>query len=207
MDNYSKNIMKDNKSRFIDALRSTNRSGIDNVISKLEELGFFSAPASTVYHLNMEGGLLQHSLNVYDEALMLREQQIAMRPNVANRLPVDSIIIASLLHDVCKAEIYKKAIKSRKNADGYWEKYEGYDVDTSAFPCGHGEKSVIQLLRWGLEMTDDEILAIRWHMGPWDLAFQSAEQKGSQNAAKSSTPLLSILSHADGLAASILEEY
>jgi len=197
----------ENKARFILALQSTRRKGIENVIEKLEELGFFSAPASTVFHLNVEGGLLQHSLNVYDEALMLREQQIRLRPAVAERIPADSVIIAALLHDVCKAEIYKKAIKSRKNAEGYWEKYEGYEVDTSAFPCGHGEKSVIQLLRWGLEMTDDEILAIRWHMGPWDLAFQSAEQKGSQNAAKTGTPLLSILCHADGLAAAILEEY
>ena len=200
-------MIQQNKERFISILRSTGRQGIENVISKLEELGFFTAPASTVYHLNEEGGLLQHSLNVYDEAVMLREQQIKMRPNVADRIPEDSVTIAALLHDVCKAEIYKKAIKSRKTASGGWEKYEGYEVDNSAFPCGHGEKSVIQLLRWGLDMTDDEILAIRWHMGPWDLAFQSAEQKGSQNAAKSSTPLLSIIAHADGLAASILEEY
>ena len=200
-------MIQQNKERFISILRSTGRQGIENVISKLEELGFFTAPASTVYHLNEEGGLLQHSLNVYDEAVMLREQQIKMRPRVADRIPEDSVTIAALLHDVCKAEIYKKAIKSRKTASGGWEKYEGYEVDNSAFPCGHGEKSVIQLLRWGLDMTDEEILAIRWHMGPWDLAFQSAEQKGSQNAAKSSTPLLSIIAHADGLAASILEEY
>lgn len=196
----------DNKKRFIDALRSTGRPGVENVIAKLEELGFFTAPASTVFHLNVEGGLMQHSLNVYDEAIMLREEQIKMRPAIADKLPLDSVTIAALLHDVCKAEIYKKAIKSRKNAEGFWEKYEGYEVDNSAFPCGHGEKSVIQLLRWGLEMTDDEILAIRWHMGPWDLAFQSAEQKGSQNAAKNSTPLLAIIAHADGLAASILED-
>ena len=196
---------KENKERFIDALMSTGRQGVENVIAKLEELGFFSAPASTVFHLCEEGGLLQHSLNVYDEALMLREQEIRMCPKVAARLPLDSVTIAALLHDVCKAEIYRKTIKNRKNAEGYWEKYEGYEVDNSAFPCGHGEKSVIQLLRWGLDLTEDEILAIRWHMGPWDLAFQSAEQKGSQNTAKNSTPLLSIISHADGLAASILE--
>lgn len=194
-----------NRERFIEALKATGRQGVDNVIDQLDRLGFFTDPASTVFHLNEEGGLLQHSLNVYDEAMMLREQQIRMCPAVAGRLPEDSVTIAALLHDVCKAGIYRKAIKSRKNADGFWEKYQGYEVDNSTFPCGHGEKSVIQLLRWGLDMTDDEILAIRWHMGPWDLAFQSAEQKGSQNAAKSGTPLLAIIAHADGLAAAILE--
>lgn len=194
-----------NKQRFIDALMSTGRQGMENVIAQLDKLGFFTAPASTVFHLNEEGGLLQHSLNVYDEALMLREQQIRMRPDIEPRLPLDSVVIAALLHDVCKAEIYRKTVKNRKNAEGFWEKYMGYDVDYSAFPCGHGEKSVIQLLRWGLDLTDDEILAIRWHMGPWDLAFQSAEQKSSQNAAKAATPLLAIISHADGLATSFLE--
>ena len=60
-----------NKERFIELLRSTGRAGVDNVISNLDDLGFFEAPASTVFHLNTPGGLLQHSLNVYDEAVVL----------------------------------------------------------------------------------------------------------------------------------------
>lgn len=200
--------VEDNKKRFTDILKATERDGVDYVIEELDALGFFTAPASTNYHLNEEGGLVQHSLNVYDEAMMLREQQIKMRPAVSKLIPEDSIAIASLLHDVCKAEIYRKTVRSRKAFDGSWEKYEGYEVDNDAsFPIGHGEKSVIQLLRWGLDLTDDEILAIRWHMGPWDLAFQSLEQKNSLNIARNRCPLLSIISHADGLAASILEVY
>ena len=70
---------------------------------------------------------------------------------------------------------------------------------------GHGEKSVIRLLQWGLEMTEDEMLAIRWHMGAFDLPFQSPEAKSNLNIAKSKCPLIAVLSSADALATSILE--
>ena len=159
------------KEYFISQLQSTGRSGIDNVISQLETLGFFSAPASSNFHLNVEGGLLLHSNNVCREALVLREKQIELMPEVESLLPVKSVIIAALLHDVCKAEIYKKALKKKKLDSGKWVDYIGYDVDYSAFPMGHGEKSVIRLLQWGLEMTDEEMLAIRWHMNAWGIPF------------------------------------
>ena len=81
----------------------------------------------------------------------------------------------------------------------------GYDVDCSGFPLGHGEKSVILLLKWGLRLTDEEMLAIRWHMHAWDLPFQSYDIKSNFNAAKEKCPLLAVIQAADGLAAHILE--
>ena len=195
----------DNRQYFTETLRATGRAGVDNVISSLDELGFFEAPASSVHHLNEPGGLLRHSINVYREAMAIRGKQIEMRPEMETFLPEDSVAIAALLHDVCKAEIYKPAIKNRKNAEGTWEKYCGYDTDRSEFPLGHGEKSVIRLLQWGLLMTDDEIIAIRWHMGAWDLPFQSSEAKDCSNAAKLKAPLLTLIGAADGLASFILE--
>ena len=94
--------MKILKQKFIEKLRGTQRVGIENVITELDSLGFFEAPASTKFHLNVEGGLMQHSWNVCTTALMLREQMIQMSPEVAEHLPEDSVIIASLLHDTCK---------------------------------------------------------------------------------------------------------
>ena len=91
-----------NKERFIELLHSTGRAGVDNVISNLDDLGFFEAPASTVFHLNTPGGLLQHSLNVYDEAVVLAKGQAEFRPEMAEKLKDDSLIIAALLHDVGK---------------------------------------------------------------------------------------------------------
>lgn len=81
----------------------------------LERLRFFEAPASTKFHLSEKGGLMQHSLNVCNTALMLREQMILVKPELAEKLPEDSVVIASLLHDVCKSNIYKETLLNRKN--------------------------------------------------------------------------------------------
>lgn len=194
-----------NKDRFIELLRNTGREGVNEVIDELESLGFFEAPASTRFHLNCEGGLLEHSLNVCDTALAVREVMIAKDESLRDLLPKDSVIIASLLHDTCKADIYKRVMKKRKNAFGVWEDVPGYDVDYSNFPMGHGEKSVIVLLCCGLALTDDEMMAIRWHMTAWDLAFQSPEMKGNLNQAKEICPLLTLIQAADGLASNMLE--
>ncbi len=192
------------KERFIEALKATGRRGADETIAGLEALGFFEAPASTRFHGSEPGGLLVHSLNVYTEARLLRELQVRMRPDLAAKLPEDGVAIVSLLHDVCKAEVYKETEKFRKDANNKWEKYTAYVVDYSAFPLGHGEKSVVRLLRFGLELTDDEILAIRWHMHAFDLS-DSAEAKGCFGAACDKCPLLAVLIAADGLASRVLE--
>lgn len=199
-------IMSIMKDKFCEILRSTGREGVETVIGKLEKLGFFKAPASTVFHLSCEGGLVQHSLNVCDMALMLRESMIARDSTLEEKLPLESVIVTALLHDVCKAEIYKEGFRNVKNEKtGEWEKVARYEVDYSYCPLGHGEKSVIRLLSWGFNLTQDEILAIRWPMPAWDLPFQSNEQKGNINAAKNKCPLLTILQCADGLASGILE--
>lgn len=197
--------MTDNKQEFIDMLRSTGREGMEDTIAEIEELGFFEAPASSKFHLNEEGGLVQHSLNVCKCALAVRESMLQMDDSLLEYLPKDSVIIASLLHDVCKADIYKKVMKKQKNSFGIWTDVPGYDVDYSNFPLGHGEKSVIVLLRCGLDLTDDEIMAIRWHMQAWDLPFQSADIKGNMNKAKDICPLLTLIQTADGLASGLLE--
>lgn len=201
----SHTIMENLKERFIEKLRATGRDGVENVIKHLDRLGFFVAPASTRFHLNVEGGLMQHSWNVCNTALMLRQQMILMKPELAAKLPEDSVVIAALLHDVCKSNIYKETLLNRKNDQGVWEKVPGYDVDYSGLPLGHGEKSVIMLLTLGLRLTKDEMLAIRWHMAAWELAFHSAEQKANLQAARDIAPLCCLIQCADGLAASLLE--
>ena len=164
------------------------------------------APASTNFHGNYEGGLADHSLNVYTAAMRLRATALSLNPSLEEELPEDSIAIASLLHDVCKADVYMEVKKKRQNSFGRWEEYDGYTVDYSNFPVGHGEKSVIILLRLGLDLTDAEIAAIRWHMTAWDLPFQCREALGNLNAAKDKYPLCSILQLADGFASSLMED-
>ena len=192
------------KKDFVELLLSTEREGIENVIVELGKLGFFEAPASTKFHMSRPKGLLEHSMNVCRVALRIREEMTEMRPELADKLPVDSVIIASLLHDVCKADVYKPTITYKKNNEGKWDKLPGYEVDYSNMPLGHGEKSVIMLQMWGLKLTLDEILAIRWHMTAWDLAFQSPEQKANLNVARKTAPLCTVIQTADGLSTNLL---
>lgn len=194
-----------NRERFIELLKSTGRDGIDYVIEDLDAWGFFEAPASVRNHFNFPGGLALHSLNVYDMAMAIRNATTPLRPDMEKLLNPDSIAIAALLHDVCKTNIYRRTKRKQRNEIGIWEEVEAYDVDYSEMPVGHGEKSVIMLLRSGLDLEDEEIFAIRWHMGPWDLPSQSIEMEKSYRKAQEKSPLVALIHTADTLAAQILE--
>lgn len=196
---------EENKKRFIDILTATGRENIDYVIEDLEALGFFETPASVKNHNNYPGGLVQHSLNVYDMAMALRETAIRLRPDMEPLLREDSVAISALLHDVCKADIYRKVQRARKNEVGQYERFDEYNVTYENFPVGHGEKSVIMLLRSGLDLEDEEIFAIRWHMGAWSVNPNSIEDDKSYREAHKRTPLVSLIHTADSLAAQILE--
>lgn len=193
------------KNEFIELLCSCKRDGIDDVINDLEEWGFFEAPASAGHHLNVKGGLVMHSLNTCKAALKVWEGMKELGPTLEKETPRESVILASLLHDVCKTDIYKPTMKRKKNAMGVWEDVPGYNVSYKNFPMGHGEKSVILLLCSGLEMTDAEMLAIRWHMGAWGLNMNSYEDERSFDTAHNLYPLVMIIHAADSLASSIME--
>lgn len=201
------NTLLSSKDEFIELLRSTGRDGVDDLIAYLDEgrNHFFNAPASVNHHLNHDGGLLEHSLNVCHAALKLREMVIAMRPDLEPRLKRDSVIIASLLHDICKADIYRPIRRKRKDSMGLWVEVDSYDVDYSNFPMGHGEKSAMMALWAGLDIDQEELLAIRWHMTAWDLPMQSVEAMKSLNTARDQHPLCSLVQLADGIAANLLE--
>ncbi|MBR1595845.1 MAG: HD family phosphohydrolase [Phocaeicola sp.] len=196
---------KKNKETFIELLRSTNREGVEGMIEDLEKIGFFSAPASAGHHLNVEGGLVQHSLNTCRAALMVWEGMKKLEPSLEGEVKRDSVIIASLLHDICKSDIYVRTVKKRKNSIGVWEDVEGYKVTYKSFPMGHGEKSLVLALYSGMELTDAEMLAIRWHMGAWGVNMSSFEDQRNYDASRILYPLVTIIQTADGLAAAILE--
>ncbi len=195
------NTIEKEKERFCKLLLDTGRENMEYVIEDLEALGFFKAPASVRNHDNYEGGLVHHSLQVYDTAMALREALIKLNPELELQLPPDSVAVATLLHDVCKADIYRKTVRQRKNEVGQYEKYDDYSYDYSDLPVGHGEKSVIRLLRSGLDLEDNEILAIRWHMGPWEVDTTNREQEGMYRQAQQNSPLVALVHNADSFAA------
>ena len=193
------------KEEFIELLRSTHREGVEDLLEGLENMGFFTAPASANHHLNTEGGLVQHSLNTCKAALMVWEGMAAIEPGLEKEVERESVIIASLLHDVCKSDIYFRTLKKKKTAIGTWEDNEGYKVSYKNFPMGHGEKSVILLLCNGIALSDDEMLAIRWHMGAWGINMNSYEDQRCFDTSQKLYPLVTIIQVADKLAANIME--
>ena len=128
------------------------RDGADKLLAYLETTDFFTAPASTKYHLACDSGLVQHSINVY---------------NRFNCDDAESRAICALLHDVCKANYYTVSTRNVKNEQtGQWEKVPFYSVDDQ-LPYGHGEKSVY-IIGGFMKLTRDEAMAIRWHMGAYE---------------------------------------
>ena len=174
------------KEQFIELLRSTNREGIENLINFLEKTDFFKAPASTRFHGDYEGGLLEHSMKVY-EIFKEKVKNASIEMNVSN----DTIIISALLHDVCKANFYKVDYRNAKNELGVWEKVPYYTIDDQ-IPYGHGEKSVMMISEF-IKLTPEEKYAIRWHMG----FTEPKEVYNTIGAAYKKYPLALLLFEAD----------
>lgn len=193
------------KEEFLTLLRSTERDGVEDMIEELESNGFMEAPASAGHHLNVAGGLVEHSLNTCKSALAIWEGMKTLNPSLEKSTPKDSVIIAALLHDVCKSDVYFRTVKQKKNkATGTWEESEGYKVSYKNFPMGHGEKSVIMVLPF-LELTDAEMLAIRWHMGAWSIDKSNYEEVRNYDTACKLNPLVPIIHAADMLSSHLLE--
>ena len=153
------------KERFIDLYKSKiHREGADRFLEYLEgrTSDFFTAPASSRFHNAKEGGLLEHSLNVYD---CLNEY--LARPRVRDEYGIqfsdETIAIAALLHDVCKINCYKTSMRNVKDENGKWTQVPYYEFDDQ-LPYGHGEKSVY-IISGFVKLTRDEAFAIRYHMG------------------------------------------
>ena len=107
----------------------------------------------------------------------------------------NTIIITSLLHDLCKVNFYKADTKNVKNENGQWEKVPYFSIDDET-PLGHGEKSALILQRYIL-LTMEELMAIRWHMAGFDDAAKSYAGLLSLNNAMNKYSLVAALHMAD----------
>lgn len=189
----------DNKERFLQIYKDLiTREGSDKLLEYLEKSDFFTAPASTRFHGSYPGGLVEHSLNVYD---CLKDYM--SRPRVQEVYKVEasdeSIAIVALLHDLCKVNCYRPGIRNVKGADGVWQQVPNYDyVDN--LPYGHGEKSVY-IINGFIRLTRDEAFAIRFHMG-----FSGTEDKRMISDSMEKFPLTMALVTADMEATFFLEK-
>jgi len=162
---------------------------------------FFIAPASARSHGAHYGGLVMHSLNVYhclqDVLTAGIYDSIGLHPSE------DTVAVIALLHDICKVNFYSVESRNRKRKDGTWEAYPFISYNDS-FPYGHGEKSVYMISRF-MELSPEETMAIRHHMGFSDCVDDNERRLYSQAAQK--YPLCVAMSEADTRAALLLEGF
>ena len=180
---YHTTIKREGADKFFDYLMSTS--------------DFATAPASTRFHGSYEGGLLEHSLNVYDCLVDYLERK-RVKDVYGMAYTPESIAIAALLHDVCKTGCYKKGTRNVKDANGVWQTVPTYEFD-DRLPYGHGEKSVY-IISGYMKLTREEAFAIRYHMG-----FSGTEDARNVSAAFEMFPLAFALSVADSEATFFVE--
>ena len=190
----------DNRTKFLLAVVKIKRNGIEDFLNWLKGTDFFKAPASTKFHGAYEGGLLEHSLNVYIN--LKDEVDVYNRANPDVKISEESVIIASLFHDVCKANFYSVDYRNKKNEEtNQWYKEPYYTVNDQ-FPLGHGEKSAYLIERY-MRLTEDELMAIRWHMGGFDDSVKGGSYTMSNAYEKYP---LAVLLHIADLKATYLDE-
>ena len=188
------------KEQFLDIYKTNiTRDGADKLLDFLEHKSdFFTAPASTRFHGAYEGGLLRHSLNVY-ECLVQYLARERVKDTYKLNVSDETAAIVALLHDVCKVNFYTVSYRNAKDEKtGQWEKVPYYSINDT-LPYGHGEKSVYMVSGF-MRLSREEAMAIRWHMG-----FSGIEDKNTIGRALEKYPLAFALSVADMEASYFLE--
>ena len=188
------------KDKFVEIYtENIKRPGSEKLLNYLlsENSDFFVAPASTRYHGAYEGGLCEHSIHVYAclKSYLERER---VKEDYNMEYSDESIAIVSLLHDICKVNLYRVSYRNAKNEQGKWEQVPYYTIEDN-LPYGHGEKSVYIISAY-MRLTRDEAFAIRYHMG-----FSANDDPGNVGKALEMFPLAYALCAADMEAAYFCE--
>jgi len=176
------------------------REGADKLLEYLKTTDFFTAPASTRFHGNFGGGLVEHCVRVYHRFRKMLEVEYGKEYLKKDGME-ESIAIIALLHDVCKVNCYKTEMRNVKE-DGAWVQKPYYAYQDS-LPYGHGEKSVYMITAY-MRLTRDEAMAINWHMGAFD--SRAKDSNSTLNTAFKQFPLALLFHTADMLTSYLDEE-
>lgn len=187
------------KENFIELVKNNiNREGVDKLLDWLEKTDFYTAPASSKFHNNIEGGLCEHSINTYYRYIKLLQQEFG--ENWTDTISLESATIISLFHDLCKVDYYKTDYRNVK-VNNEWIQKPYFSIEDN-LPYGHGEKSVY-IVNGFLRLTREEAMAINWHMGGYDARVKGGSYSIADAFYKFPT---SLLFHIADLQATYLDE-
>lgn len=188
------------KQQFVEIFNKyVTREGSAKLLEYLSNSDFFTAPASARFHLAEEGGLCQHSINVYHRLLKLVKADFG--ENYTKHFSDETLAICGLLHDVCKVNYYVTEMRNVKE-NGAWVSKPYYKVE-ERFPYGHGEKSVFIVSQY-IKLTAEEAICINWHMGGFDERVKGGSYALSEAYDKYK---LAVYLHLADLSASYLDEH
>ena len=164
-------MIEQNKQMFINLVKeNVHREGVDSLLDWLGKTNFFHDPASTKFHSDYEGGLCQHSLNVYARLIKLLQNEYG--DSWQEKCSMESAVLIGLFHDICKVDTDAVSMRNIKE-NGVWVQ-KPYYVSQDNLPFGHGEKSVY-ILNSFVKLTREEAMCINWHMGEYDLRAKAGQ--------------------------------
>lgn len=184
--------MSDIKEKFRAAYAKIKREGSAELLAWIESTDFYTAPASTRFHGNYTGGLAEHSLNVYG-CLRAELDRLGLIGNENGKYTEESIAIVALLHDLTKIGTYKIGTRNVKNEEtGQWEKKPYFMYERDEVLGEHGDESVFRIMKY-MRLEDEEIMAIRAHMGGFDAAARGGSNYTGEIFERSKLALLTHL--------------
>ena len=204
----SEDKIRKNKEEFLSIANTIERDGAKELIGWLVSTDFFKAPASTRFHNSFEGGLCEHSLNVYHNLIQLKNLYC---PEISD----ESCKIVALFHDLAKVNFYEKTVQNKKVYSKNGSKsdemgrfdwvaspgYKVYDYMDRDFVCNaHGVNSYLRVNKF-MKLSMPEVSAIINHHSGLDETFSGAELSEVLDR----YPLASLLHMADYLATFITE--
>ena len=170
----------ENRKKIVSILETAKVDGTDFLVWEMDNNGFFTAPCSGQYHLSVPGGLAKHSLNVYETMCELNE---TLKAN----LPVRSLILCGLLHDLGKAgDFGKDNYVPNILKNGNISNTKPYETNKDLLYIPHEVRSVIIAERF-IRLTEEEEHAIYFHNGKYTLSGHDLKE----------TPLMMILHFSD----------
>lgn len=180
--------MKSHSDSKYDSIR---KPGFVAMIDWLRSTDFYRAPASSVYHESFAGGLVTHHLKVYNEIC-----ELIKIPKFSS-VDITSAALVALTHDWCKIYTYTSYKRNVKNDQtGQWEQVDSFKRDFKGLTLGHGATSMFLASRF-FQLSAHEALAIRWHMGEYNVCEGEMNELHNGNA---KVPLCYLIQFADRLA-------
>lgn len=194
------------KDRIESLLLSTEREGMENLLTWMRENGFYESSCSGGNHLAKEGGLAEHSLNVLG-VMQDMSFLLCVGPESLTKEYQDAIYICSLLHDLGKCGDHGKpgyvpnmlkvrATKANPDPEPQQSKSKPFKLNADLFPIDHEVRSV-KIASKFIELTEEEELAILWHNGLYGNFRYQIQGK--------ETPLYMLLHFADMWASRVIE--